>query len=112
MFIYFAVLVFKQVSTMAQSPTMAGFDEEPSQVPLRRHKKAPGAPYEKNVVVLKHSDVAIRGDTVFMPNTIELAQLKRPEKGQFKKMQISSYMLEADVRKALTESFPFLEDKR
>ena len=64
-----------------------GMDEtniEP--VPLKRKEKDSGAPAGKRVVVLKSSDV-----TAFMPNTIEVAQLKKKEKEQFvTNVQISS----------------------
>ena len=67
----------------------------------------------KSVVVLKRSNVTTRDKLVFMPNTIEMAQLKKPEKGQFKtNVQISSKMTEMDVKRALLEIFPFLEHQR
>ena len=67
----------------------------------------------KNVVALKESDVTIRNGVVFMPNTIEMAQIKKPEKGQFKtKMRISSSMTEGDIEQVLVEAFPFLKGQR
>ena len=63
----------------------------------------------KNVVVLKSDDVNIKGPTVFMPNTIEMANLKKPKKGQFETgVQIFSTMTDADVEKKLREIFPIL----
>lgn len=54
----------------------------------------------KNVVVLKSDDVDIKGPRVFMPNTIEMANIKKPNKGQFETgIQISSTMTDADVEK-------------
>ena len=84
-----------------------------NQVPLRRKKREPGAPVGKNVVVLKACDVVERDETVFMPNTIEMAQLKKAERGQFKtNVQISSQMTETDIQLILVETFPFLEGQR
>ena len=83
------------------------------EAPAKRIRKEPGAPTLKNIVVLKSNDVARRGDNVFMPNTIEMAQLKKPGKGQFKtNVQISSVMEEKDIKRMLVEIFPFLEHQR
>ena len=80
---------------------------------LKREKKEPGALTGKSVVVLKPCDVVERDGTVFMPNTIEMAHLKKSEKGQFKKnVQISSKMTEMDIKRILVETFPYLESKR
>ena len=91
-----------------------GMDEaniEP--VPLKRKEKDSGAPAGKSVVVLKSSDVTIRNDSVFMPNTIEVAQLKKKEKGQFvTNVQISSKMSQQDIRELLISLFPYLGDQR
>lgn len=82
-------------------------------IPLKRHKKEPGAPTGKNVVVLTNNDVEEKDCIVFMPNTIEMAQLKKPQKGQFKtNVQISSKMTERDIKQILEEAFPFLKNKR
>ena len=82
-------------------------------VALKRAKKEPGALTGKSVVVLKPFDVVERDGTVFMPNTIEMAQLKKSEKGQFKtNVQISSKMNEMDIKRILVETFPFLTNKR
>ena len=82
-------------------------------VALKRAKKDPGAPTGKSVVVLKPCDVVERHGTVFMPNTIEMAQLKKSEKGQFKtNVQISSKMTEMDIKRILVKTFPYLESKR
>ena len=67
----------------------------------------------KSVVVLRHSDVTIGMSSVLMPNTIEMAQLKKPTKGQFKRdVRFSSEMSELDVRRALIQNFPILIDER
>ena len=64
-------------------------------------------------MVLKSSDVTERNGTVFMPNTIDMAQLKKSEKGQFKtNVQISSNMTEMDIKSILVETFPYLKCKR
>ena len=81
--------------------------------PVKRMKKERGASSGKSVVVLKHSDVTKRNGIVFMPNTIEMAQLKKPEQGQFKtNVQFSSKMTELDVSGLLVDTFPFLRDQR
>ena len=81
---------------------------------VKRKKRAPaGTSTGKNIVFLKNSDVTIRDEIVFMPITIEMAQLKKPEKGQFKtNVQISSKMTEMDIKRILVENFPFLEHQR
>lgn len=81
----------------------------------KRMKKEPGAVTGKSVVVLRGSDVtrSRNESVVFMPNTIEMAQLKKPDKGQFKtNVQISSKMTEKDIQKALEETFPILRRQR
>ena len=78
---------------------------------IKRAKKE--APTGKSVVVLKPCDVIVRNGTVFMPNTIEMAQLKKSEKGQFKtNVQISSKMTEMEIKRILVQTFPYLESKR
>ena len=77
---------------------------------LRKTKKEPGALTGKSVIVLKPCDVTIKDGTVFIPTTIEMAQLKKSEKGQFRtNVQFSSKMTETDVKRILVETFPFLE---
>ena len=59
----------------------------------------------KNVVVLKETDVTRRGGYVAMPNTIEMAQIKKPEKEQFKtQICLSSNMTEEDVNPSLVKA--------
>ena len=108
-------------ASMGQSRSVAGFVQQAHQVvqqkpvetaPLKRRKKEPGAPTKKSVVVLKGSDVTTRDGLVFMPNTIEMANLKKTEKGQFKKMEMSSKMSETEIGQTLTALFPNLENKR
>lgn len=104
---------------MAQSHAVMGPVQQTLQqnadeaVPLKRKKKDCGAPAGKNVVVLKSSDVIISNDSVFMPNTIEMAQLKKKEKKQFvTNVQISSEMTQQDIKELLIISFPYLGDQR
>ena len=67
----------------------------------------------KSVVVLKKGDVKIRNKIVYMPNTIEMAQLKKPGKGQFwRQVPIDSGMTAEQIEKLLKECFPCLEGKR
>ena len=82
-------------------------------VPLKRKKKDSGAPAGKNAVVLKCSDVIIKNSSVFMPNTIEMARLKKKENCQFvTNVQISSKMSQQDIRELLISLFPYLGDQR
>ena len=82
-------------------------------VALKRAKKESGALTGKSVVVLKPCDVVERDGTVFMPNVIEMAQLKKSGKGQFKtNVQFSSKMTESDIKRVLVEEFPFLKCQR
>ena len=67
---------------------------------------------DRRVVDLKTSDVKIRGNDVFMPVTIEMSQIKKPERGQFKKVEITKEMTERDVREKLLETFPYLRNQR
>ena len=116
----FLCCLYKQVVSMAQSHAGGGsiqqtlqqnVDAEP--VPLKRKKKDSGAPAGKSVVVLKSSNVTMRNDSVFMPNTIEMAQLKKKEKGQFlTNVQISSKMTQQDIKELLISLFPYLGDQR
>lgn len=102
---------------MAQSPVTGSVQQHRQDtdetIPLKRPKKEPGAPTGKNVVVLKNNDVKEKDGIVFMPNTIEMAQLKKPQREQFKtNVQISSKMTERDIKQILEEAFPFLKNKR
>lgn len=97
----------KQVTSMERSRARA------SSVAPPKKKKERGALTGKSVVALKPSDVIVRNGTVFMPNTIGMAQLKKAEKAQFKTdVQISSKMTETDIKTILVETFPFLKYQR
>ena len=79
----------------------------------KQMRKDPGATTRKSVVVLTRGNVGMRDGMVFMPNTIEMAILKKPDKGQFKtNIPFSSNMTETDVKCTLMENFPILRDKR
>ena len=104
---------------MAQSHAFMGSVQQTLQqnvdepVPLKRKKKDSGTPFGKNVVVLNSCNVTIRNNFVFMPNTIEMAQLKKKEKGQFvTNVQISTKMTQQDIRELLISLFPYLGDQR
>ena len=66
-------------------------------------------PKGMSVVVLKSEDVAMKDTTVFFPNNIEMAKIKKSHTGQFKTgVQISSAMSAAEVEKELKNNFPIL----
>lgn len=78
-----------------------------------KKKKELGVPKGKSVVVLKPCNVVERDGTVFMPNTIEMAKLKKEDMGQFRtKVQFSSKMSDKDRKRKIVETFPFLEGQR
>lgn len=84
--------------------------EEPN---AKRHRGGPNAPTPaKSVVVLFDSDVRVgENGEVRMPNTIEMAQLKKQGKGQFAKISFTSEMTKEDVHRALCVKFPILSNK-
>ena len=82
-------------------------------VPLKRKEKDCGAPAGKSVMVFKSCDVTIKTNSVFIPNTIEMAQMKKKEKGQFvTNVQISSMMSQKDIREPLISLVPYLGEQR
>ena len=103
----------QSIVSMDENCKLYTFNDPSDETPSKRMKKEPGAPTGKSVVVLKGNDVVKRGENVFMPNTIEMAQLKKKGKGQFKtNVQISSRMQEEDIKRMLVGIFPFLEHQR
>ncbi|XP_068727274.1 uncharacterized protein [Montipora capricornis] len=67
----------------------------------------------KSVVVLKKGDVTIRKKIVYMPNTIEMAQLKKLGRGQFRtQVPIDSGMTVEHIETLLKKFFPCLEGQR
>lgn len=88
-------------------------DYDKEAISAKRMKREAGSVTGKSVVVLRSSDVMRRDTYVFMPNTIEMAQIKKPDRGQFKtNVQISSKMTESDIEKTLLETFPILRRQR
>ena len=69
----------------------------------------------KSVTVLQPSDVTVgeRTGEVLMPNTIEMAQIKKLRNGRFKTgIHFSSKMSEKDVEKTLQDEFDILKNQR
>lgn len=65
----------------------------------------------KNVMVLLDCDVKPRDGKFYMPITIEMAQLKKPERGQFRtEIKFTKTMTEKDVEEELRRHFPILRD--
>lgn len=90
----------------------ASSGEEPSAKRRRRDSNAQTP--VKSVVVLLESDVSVsknNKNVVLMPNTIEMAQLKKPNKGQYGKITFTSEMTQMDVLTALHLKFPVLGTK-
>ena len=86
--------------------------EEPNAKRCRRDPNAPKP--TKSVVVLLDSDVTVsENGQVLMPNTIEMAALKKNRDGkQYGKMAFTSEMTKEDVLSALYLNFPILRTKR
>jgi len=84
--------------------------EEPN---AKRHKGDPNASTAaKSVVLLFDSDVTVRENgEVGMPNTIEMAKIKKPEKGRFVKISFTREMSEEDVQREICSYFPNLSRK-
>ena len=66
----------------------------------------------KKVVVLLDTDVIRENGKVTMPSTIHLAQLRKPEKGQYNSINFTSEMTKGDVLRQLHLNFPILQNKR
>lgn len=65
----------------------------------------------KNVMVLLDCDVKSRDGKFYMPITIEMAQLKKPERGQFRtEIKFTKTMTEKDVEEELRRHFSILRD--
>ena len=70
-------------------------------------KKSQNGFYTKRVVLLKNSDCQRSGGRVYMPTTIDMAKIKKPNTGQYKtNVQFSTGMSEEMVRQKLQEAFP------
>ena len=67
----------------------------------------------RNVTVLLATDVTKRNDQLFMPNTIEMAQIKKEEKGQYVRgIKFSDSMSEEEVKGRILSHFPNLKNQR
>ena len=87
------------------------FWEDPS---AKRYKGNPDTSTFKKVMVLLASDVIFMGSgEVGMSTTIDMAKLKKPEKGQYKnRIKLTFEMTEEDVLRQLRLHFPILRNKR
>lgn len=66
-----------------------------------------GDGFSKTVVLLKKEDCERRNGKVYMPNTIEMARIKRPDREQYiTNVQFSKIMGKDLVRRRLHEEFP------
>ena len=66
-----------------------------------------GDVFSKTVVLLKKEDCERRSGKVYMPNTIEMAKIKKPDRGQYRtNVQFSKLMGEDLVTRRLQEEFP------
>lgn len=91
----------------------ASSGEEPNAKRCRRDSNAQTR--VKSIMVLLGSDVSVsknNRNVVLMPTTIDLAQLKKPGRGQYGKMTFTSEMTQRDVLTALCLTFPILRTKR
>lgn len=67
----------------------------------------------RNATVLLATDVTKRNDKLLMPNTIEMAQIKKEEKGQYVRgIKFSDNMSEEEVKGRILSHFPNLENQR
>ena len=63
--------------------------------------------YSKTVVLLKEDDCTRRDGKVYMPTTIDMARIKKPNTGQYRtNVQLSTNMSEEMVKNKLQETFP------
>ena len=99
---------------MAHSPLFVSerIDDD-DETKVKRAKRDQSGVTGKNIVVLRSQDVVRRGGVFFMPNTIEMACIKKPGMGQFKtNVEFSSIMSEDDVKERLERTFPLLTGQR
>ena len=62
--------------------------------------------FSKTVILLKENDCERRNGEVYLPNTIEMAKIKKKSTGQYKtEVQFSKQMSEEMVRQKLQETF-------
>ncbi|KAL9951512.1 hypothetical protein ACROYT_G044183 [Oculina patagonica] len=71
-----------------------------------RVKRSQDGFFYKTVILLKKNDCQRSKGKVYIPNTIEMAKIKKPNTGQYKtKVQFSKEMSEEMVRQKLQETF-------
>lgn len=64
-------------------------------------------PFIKPVTLLKFDDCERRNGLVFIPNTIEMARIKKPGRGQYKKgIEFFTNTCEQSVKDTLQAEFP------
>ena len=79
----------------------------------KRRRRDPDAKPKKGVVVLLDSDVSFSvNGQVLMPNTIEMAKLKKPENGQYCRINFTSEMSKREVLSTLHSNFSIIRNKR
>ena len=77
------------------------------------HSESGEGYHSHNVTVLLTSDVKKQNEQVFMPNTIEMAKIKKKEKGQYVSgIKFSSNMSEEEVKGRILSHFPNLKNQR
>lgn len=80
--------------------------EQPVDVVVKKPKGS------RTVILLKNDNYRRRNGQVYIPNTIEMAQIKKPIRGQYKKnVQFSKNMDEDMVKHQLQEAFPTFDLK-
>ena len=63
--------------------------------------------FHKNVTLLRFADCQRSNGSVLIPNTIEMARIRRPYTGQYRpNVQFSTNMSEQVVKQTLQNSFP------
>ena len=63
--------------------------------------------FSKNVILLKSEDCQRSNGSVLIPNTIEMARIRRPDTRQYRQnVQFSTNMSEQIVQQTLQNSFP------
>lgn len=80
--------------------------EQPVDVVVKKPKGS------RTVILLKNDDYGRKNGKVYIPNTIEMAQIKKPIRGQYKKnVQFSKNMDKDMVKCQLQEAFPAFDLK-
>jgi len=99
--------------TTSSSENDASSGEGPNAKRRRRDPDAPKPTCNKGVVVLLDSDVCvIPNGQVLLPNTIEMANLRKAEKGQYCRIDFTSEMEEGEVLSILHSNFSITRNKK